>query len=276
MKRNHSQKVTVKKLKKKLFKGYEITNKMANTKTVRTTKKTTKKVVKAPVVQKETVVPVVEAPKEELPVEPAVERVETTLNNVENTESGNNVENADSSNNDNPSGENNENLVEKKVKSKPDKDSLIKKWNECFEIYADVLKARKQPHQNQSLYNYLRSLKNDTMKVIRVKNKGNVTDANKNKTSGFLKPVNVSDDLRKFINPLFLDEQEKEKPITRVLITQKLCQYIKEKNLQKPEDKREILPDDSLKKLFNIQPDEKEKLTYYSMQKRIQSHIFKI
>ena len=249
---------------------------MANTKTVRTTKKTTKKVVKAPVVQKETVVPVVEAPKEELPVEPAVERVETTLNNVENTESGNNVENADSSNNDNPSGENNENLVEKKVKSKPDKDSLIKKWNECFEIYADVLKARKQPHQNQSLYNYLRSLKNDTMKVIRVKNKGNVTDANKNQTSGFLKPVNVSDDLRKFINPLFLDEQEKEKPITRVLITQKLCQYIKEKNLQKPEDKREILPDDSLKKLFNIQPDEKEKLTYYSMQKRIQSHIFKI
>ena len=254
---------------------------MANTKTVRTTKKTTKKVVKAPVVQKETVVPVVEVPKEEttvleVPVEPAVDKVETTLNNLETTEAENNVEKTESSENDNPSSESNENLVEKKLKSKPDKDSLIKKWNECFELYADVLKARKQPHQNQSLYNYLRSLKNDTMKVIRVKNKGNVTDANKNQTSGFLKPVNVSDDLRKFINPLFLDDQEKEKPITRVLITQKLCQYIKEKNLQKPEDKREILPDDSLKKLFNIQPDEKEKLTYYSMQKRIQSHIFKI
>lgn len=277
MKEIHSQKVTVKKLKKKLFKGYEITNKMANSKTVRTTKKTTKKVVKAPAVQKETVVPVVEPPKEETPV-PVVEiPVETTSDNVETTE----VENTESSNNvtsenDNAVSDNNENLVEKKVKLKPDKDSLIKKWNECFEIYADVLKARKQPHQNQSLYNYLRSLKNDTMKVIRVKNKGNVTDANKNQTSGFLKPVNVSDDLRKFINPLFLDDQEKEKPITRVLITQKLCQYIKEKNLQKPEDKREILPDDSLKKLFNIQPDEKEKLTYYSMQKRIQSHIFKI
>ncbi len=281
MREIHSQKVTVKKLKKKLFKGYEITNKMANSKTVRTTKKSTKKVVKTPAVQKETVVPVVEPPKEETPV-PVVEiPVEPTSDNLETSEVVNNLDNTDSPNNvlsenDNAVSDNNENLVEKKAKLKPDKDSLIKKWNECFEIYADVLKARKQPHQNQSLYNYLRSLKNDTMKVIRVKNKGNVTDANKNQTSGFLKPVNVSDDLRKFINPLFLDDQEKEKPITRVLITQKLCQYIKEKNLQKPEDKREILPDDSLKKLFNIQPDEKEKLTYYSMQKRIQSHIFKI
>ena len=94
---------------------------MANTKTVRTTKKTTKKVVKAPVVQKETVVPVVEVPKEEttvleVPVEPAADKVETTLNNLETTEAENNVEKTESSENDNPSSESNENLVEKKLK----------------------------------------------------------------------------------------------------------------------------------------------------------------
>jgi upstream activation factor subunit UAF30 len=88
-----------------------------------------------------------------------------------------------------------------------------------------------------------------------------------------MKPVNISDELRKFIN---LSEEEKTEPITRVLITQKLCQYIKENNLQKPEDKREILPDADMKKLFDITTDETEKLTYYSMQKKIQAHIFKI
>ena len=160
-------------------------------------------------------------------------------------------------------------VLDKKTKNKIDKETYLKKWDELFEIYTDILKTRKQPHQNVSLFNYLKSLKQDTQKLLRVRNTSNV---NRN-TSGFMKPVNISDELRKFID---LKESENEEPITRVLITQKLCQYIKEKNLQKPEDKREILPDDGLKKLFNITPDETEKLTYYSMQKKVQSHIFKI
>ena len=160
-------------------------------------------------------------------------------------------------------------VLDKKTKNKIDKETYLKKWDELFEIYTDILKTRKQPHQNVSLFNYLKSLKQDTQKLLRVRNTNNV---NRN-TSGFMKPVNISDELRKFID---LKESENEEPITRVLITQKLCQYIKEKNLQKPEDKREILPDDGLKKLFNITPDETEKLTYYSMQKKVQSHIFKI
>ncbi len=271
---------------------------MANTKTVRTKKTVTKKKVVAkaasPVVNKNVSE---EVENQNTVVENKSNEVllnESNDNGVTENESNNNVvdnkevpvndetvlpvkEEESISNETVENGNTNEvkeeTIVEKK-RTKPDKETLMKKWNDCFEIYADLLKTRKQPHQSVSLYNYLKTLKNDTTKILRVKNKGNLSEK-KNENSGFMKPVNVSDELRDFIQPLFLNE-ESSQPITRVLITQKLCQYIKQKNLQKPEDKREILPDTELKKLFKITADEKEKLTYYSMQKKIQSHIFKI
>jgi chromatin remodeling complex protein RSC6 len=243
---------------------------MPSTKPVRNTlKKTTNTKTKKVIVKKQpTPAPVVEEPvaivEEPLVEEPLVEEspvlleeqcpVEEIVSPVEET---NNVT------------EEKTFVVEKKSKNKIDKETYLKRWDDLFELYADVLKTRKQPHQNVSLFNYLKSLKTDTQKLLRIRNTNNTNKT----TSGFMKPVNISDELRKFIN---LNDQEKEEPITRVLITQKLCQYIKEKNLQKPEDKREILPDADMKKLFDITADETEKLTYYSMQKKIQAHIFKI
>ena len=155
-----------------------------------------------------------------------------------------------------------------KLSKKPTKEDIQKQFDELFKLYADELKSRKQPNQDVSLINYLTKLKNNTFKVLKIKTR-NVDNVNKN-TSGFMKPVNVSDELRNFI------KLEGGEPITRVLITKKLCQYIKDNNLQKKSDRREILPDDALVKLFGIKPNEDEKLTYYSMQKRVQSHIFKV
>lgn len=155
-----------------------------------------------------------------------------------------------------------------KLSKKLTKEDIQKQFDELFKLYADELKSRKQPNQDVSLINYLTKLKNNTFKVLKIKTR-NVDSANKN-TSGFMKPVNVSDELRNFI------KLEGDEPITRVIITKKLCQYIKDNNLQKKSDRREILPDDALVKLFGIKPNEDEKLTYYSMQKRVQSHIFKV
>ena len=155
-----------------------------------------------------------------------------------------------------------------KLSKKPTKEDIQRQFDELFKLYADELKSRKQPNQDVSLVNYLTKLKNNTFKVLKIKTR-NVDNTTKN-TSGFMKPVNVSDELRNFIK-LSGDE-----PITRVLITKKLCQYIKDNDLQKKSDRREILPDDALVKLFGIKPNEDEKLTYYSMQKRVQSHIFKV
>lgn len=148
------------------------------------------------------------------------------------------------------------------------KEDVQQKWDNLFEIYKNELKVKKTSDQNVSLLKFLTTLKNDTFKALKLKTR-NVSSGDKN-NSGFMKPVNVSDELRNFI------DINNNDPVTRVLITQKLCQYIKENNLQKPEDKREIIPDEKMKKLFDIQPNESEKLTYYSMQRRVQRHIFKL
>lgn len=87
--------------------------------------------------------------------------------------------------------------------------------------------------------------------------------------SGFMKPIKISADLASFL------ETSSDEPITRVHVTKKLCQYIKENDLQNPSDRREILPDEKLTSLFRLD-DQNYKLTYYSMQKAIQQHIFKI
>lgn len=123
----------------------------------------------------------------------------------------------------------------------------------------------------KSLLKQVKQLKVDSYRLLKIRN---MNDDRKNKgensNSGFMKPVLVSDDLAQFIG---VDNKE---PITRVLITKKICQHIKDKDLQNPADRREILPDPALKKLFSITDQDPEPLTYYGIQKRIQRHIHKI
>lgn len=153
-------------------------------------------------------------------------------------------------------------------KKKFNKDDYMARWDYLFENYANELKQRKQPHQSHSILKYLNSLKNDTYKFMKLRKRTMENKAN----SGFMKPVRVSPMLEQF-----LDVKDKETPITRVKITQALCEYIKKNSLQNPEDRRHILPDSKLKELFDIQPEQEDsKLTYYSIQKAIQSHIFKL
>ena len=130
----------------------------------------------------------------------------------------------------------------KKRAKKVTKEDVQQKWDELFETYKNELKVKKTSEQSVSLLKFLTSLKNDTFKALKLKTR-NVSTTDKN-NSGFMKPVSVSDELRSFID---IDNSD---PITRVLITQKLCQYIKENNLQKPEDKREIIPDEKNEKVI--------------------------
>lgn len=159
-------------------------------------------------------------------------------------------------------------LPKRKKARKLQKEDFIPKWEYLFEQYAPELKnARKQPHQNVSLLKYLTQLKNETYKFMKLRKRKQDTG----KTSGFMKEVKISDELEAFIGKGVSNE-----PITRVFITQRLCNYIKQMDLQNPNDKRTIIPDEKLKKLFDIKDTEKEKLTYYSMQQKIQRHIYKL
>jgi len=91
-------------------------------------------------------------------------------------------------------------------------------------------------------------------------------DANKN---GFLKPVRISPELAKFLD-CSADDMK-----SRVQVTQSICKYIADNNLQNPKNRREILVDSTLQNLLRFNPEVDGNLTYYQIQTYIQPHFLK-
>ena len=61
------------------------------------------------------------------------------------------------------------------------------------------------------------------------------------------------------------------KEVARADAVSKIWEYIRANNLQNPEDKREILADDKLKKVFS----DKDKVTMFEMNKHLSNHLSK-
>ncbi|MFW2831202.1 SWIB/MDM2 domain-containing protein [Sphingomonas sp. ID0503] len=57
-------------------------------------------------------------------------------------------------------------------------------------------------------------------------------------------------------------------PLTRADVVSKVWEYIKKNNLQNPENKREILADDKLEKVFGT-----KKVTMFEMNKHFSGHL---
>ena len=57
-------------------------------------------------------------------------------------------------------------------------------------------------------------------------------------------------------------------PLPRGEVVSKMWEYIKKNNLQNPENKREILADDKLQKVFG-----KDKVTMFEMNKHLAAHL---
>lgn len=70
---------------------------------------------------------------------------------------------------------------------------------------------------------------------------------NPRKPSGFASPVVVSDELYSFLESF---GTKKSDPIARTEVTKHITSYIRDHNLQNPENRREIVPDAALKKIF--------------------------
>lgn len=225
---------------------------------VKKVKKVVKKVTKAKAEKTE---PVVESAPEVVPEqtiqEPVVEETEVKTGVKEEKTEFNFEENAE------------ETPVAKLGKRESAKEKIQKGFETLFELYKDELSVKKQPSQKHPLLKYINSLKTDVYRALKIKNP-NAESRKNQKNSGFMKPVKISKELSEFLDASKLADED----ITRVLITQKLCKYIKEKDLQNPTDKREIIPDETFKKLFAIDNND-EKLTFYSIQKKVQSHIYK-
>jgi chromatin remodeling complex protein RSC6 len=112
----------------------------------------------------------------------------------------------------------------------------------------------------------VKGLRNDASRMMKTRKQ---STRPKNTSSGFMKPVQISSEMAKFTG------WEPDVPRSRVDVTKYLCQYIRENDLQNPEDRRIIRPDSQLKSLLNLQGQDSEKnpLTYYSLQKSIQHHF---
>ena len=85
--------------------------------------------------------------------------------------------------------------------------------------------------------------------------------------SGFAKPTTVSDEMYDFL------KIEKGTPIARVDVTRKINEYIKANNLQNPADKRQIFPNDELRRVLKI--NDKDQVTFFNLQSYLSHHFAK-
>lgn len=87
----------------------------------------------------------------------------------------------------------------------------------------------------------------------------------KKSPSGFAKPCKISDELCTFIGVTSGTE------MSRTDITRHINSYVKEHDLNNPENRREFFPDKKLKAILNVQ--DGEKVTYFVLQRLIAHHF---
>lgn len=90
-------------------------------------------------------------------------------------------------------------------------------------------------------------------------------DKAKKSPSGFAKPSKISPELCDFIGVPHGSEQ------SRTDITRFINSYVKEHNLNNPENRREIFPDKKLKAVLNVK--EGDKVSYFILQRLIAHHF---
>jgi len=83
--------------------------------------------------------------------------------------------------------------------------------------------------------------------------------------SGFAKPNKISDELCDFIGVPHGTEK------SRTDITRYINSYVKEHNLNKPSNRRIILPDDKLRAILNVK--DNEEVTFFILQRLISHHF---
>jgi chromatin remodeling complex protein RSC6 len=90
--------------------------------------------------------------------------------------------------------------------------------------------------------------------------KGEIEMTKEKKNSAFMKPVHVTDALAEIVG---------KGPMPRTEVVKKVWEYIKKKNLQNPNKKREILPDHNMAKVLgSAQP-----IDMFQMTSKISKHI---
>lgn len=103
-------------------------------------------------------------------------------------------------------------------------------------------------------------------KTFRKFKKSLIPDSEKvpRKPSGFARPSLLSNDLCEFL------EIPNDSTLPRTEVTKRVLNYVKENNLQNPENRKLIMIDEKLKKLLKTNPT--DEVSYFSIQKYLKYH----
>jgi chromatin remodeling complex protein RSC6 len=175
--------------------------------------------------------------------------------------------------------------TEPKVRRKASKEtvdedmgSLTARLDEEIERLENKRKTEKNSSKStgiqflKQLRKTVKVLHRDASKVLKIRK----INRPANDLSGFKKPVKVSDDMVKFFG------WDASKLYSRTDVTRAVCKYIRDNNLQDPENKRIIRPDAKLTTLLAYDPktmpvDKKtgkpSPLFYYFLQKLLTRHF---
>jgi chromatin remodeling complex protein RSC6 len=152
------------------------------------------------------------------------------------------------------------------VESQSDNVELL--FNKLIDQFQDITSVMKTLQSNLNILKkeVLRERKEDKKKIEKTKNKKSKSEKKaKKEPSGFANASPISDDLSSFLG---LPANSK---VPRTEVTSKLYAYVKEKNLQNPENKKQIIPDEALLKLIN--PDPSKPVTFFNIQAYIKHHF---
>ena len=154
--------------------------------------------------------------------------------------------------------------VEEKGKVESCVDDLFSKLTAQFNDSQSILKT---------LANNLKILHKEVLKerkeIAKNAKKTKKTKQKKQTLSGFAKPSLISHELSVFLGT------EKDKLVARTDATKLVIAYVKEHNLQNPENKKQILPDEKLRKLLEPHFTSEDKLEYFNLQKYLKYHFIK-
>lgn len=162
--------------------------------------------------------------------------------------------------------------TEKKKRRVPTKETIVADFDELVSVVQGEIDRLRESSGRQKGVKFLRSL-NKRIKVlrghsVRVMKQKTKTNRKNNTNSGFLKPVQLSKEMAKFTG---WDHSELR---SRVDVTKYICNYIRENNLQNPDDRRQIVADKKLANLLQYDSKSDDKpLTYYRIQTYMKKHF---
>ena len=141
--------------------------------------------------------------------------------------------------------------------------------NDRFEVL--ITKLNDLSNVLKDLQLYTKSLQKEVVKLTkssckRTRTRSAATGAKKT-PSGFAKPTKLSNELCAFL------EVEPGTELARTDVTRRINQYIKENNLQFPDDKRKIRPDAKLSSVLNLK--DGDNLTFFNLQSYIKHNFVK-